>query len=277
MSSISLDRAEGYNVSAAQREIAELEEYIKNNGNDFKTKALVANPNGETVESNRAKKSARLEQQIQISEEKRDEVKNKSSVNRSAEGVEMEISETGRLRAENATRESILLEINSNAKEVKVYPEYEKAFEKESVGFKKAYATQTIGKYADSGIKKDEVDLSYVEKLNALYDKLREEIKGVGDPEEQTARMKSLDDSYQRVFEKNIVKPLKSQYDGQASFYESGTTRKDSQMISSYQGLKDSRSVVDALMNNDNWHDTDSMKTLIEKLTDAVITNAASK
>ena len=48
-------------------------------------------------------------------------------------------------------------------------------------------------------------------------------------------------------------------------------------MISSYQGLKDSRSVVDALMNNDNWHDTDSMKTLIEKLTDAVITNAASK
>jgi len=277
MSSISLDRAEGYNVSAAQREIAELEEYIKNNGNDFKTKALVANPNGETVESNRAKKSARLEQQIQISEEKRDEVKNKSSVNRSAEGVEMEISETGRLRAENATRESILLEINSNAKEAKVYPEYEKAFEKESVGFKKAYATQTIGKYVDSGIKKDEVDLSYVEKLNALYDKLREEIKGVGDPEEQTARMKSLDDSYQRVFEKNIVKPLKSQYDGQASFYESGTTRKDSQMISSYQGLKDSRSVVDALMNNDNWHDTDSMKTLIEKLTDAVITNAASK
>ncbi len=86
-----------------------------------------------------------------------------------------------------------------------------------------------------------------------------------------------MDDSYQRVFEKNIVKPLKSQYDGQASFYESGTTRKDSQMISSYQGLKDSRSVVDALMNNDNWHDTDSMKTLIEKLTDAVITNAASK
>lgn len=277
MSRISLDRAEGYNVSAAQREIAELEEYIKNNGNDFKTKALVANPNGETVESNRAKKSARLEQRIQISEEKRDEVKNKSSVNRSAEGVEMKISETGRLRAENATRESILLEINSNAKEAKVYPEYEEAFEKESVGFKKAYATQTIGKYVDSGIKKDEVDLSYVEKLNALYDKLREEIKGVGDPEEQTARMKSLDDSYQRVFEKNIVKPLKSQYDGQASFYESGTTRKDSQMISSYQGLKDSRSVVDALMNNDNWHDTDSMKTLIEKLTDAVITNAASK
>ena len=277
MSSISFDRAEGYNVSAAQREIAELEEYIKNNGNDFKTKALVANPNGETVESNRVKKSARLEQQIQISEEKRDEVKNKSSVNRSAEGVEMEISETGRLRAENATRESILLEINSNAKEAKVYPEYETAFEKESVGFKKAYATQTIGKYVDSGIKKDEVDLSYVEKLNALYDKLREEIKGVGDPEEQTARMKSLDDSYQRVFEKNIVKPLKSQYDGQASFYEIGTTRKDSQMISSYQGLKDSRSVVDALMNNDNWHDTDSMKTLIEKLTDAVITNAASK
>ncbi|MCR5546427.1 MAG: hypothetical protein K6F30_08135 [Lachnospiraceae bacterium] len=277
MSSISLDRAEGYNVSTAQREIAELEEYIKNNGNDFKTKALVANPNGETVESNRAKKSARLEQQIQISEEKRDEVKNKSSVNRSAEGVEMEISETGRLRAENATRESILLKINSNAKEAKVYPEYEEAFEKESVGFKKAYATQTIGKYVDSGIKKDEVDLSYVEKLNALYDKLREEIKGVGDPEEQTARMKSLDDSYQRVFEKNIIKPLKSQYDGQASFYESGTTRKDSQMISSYQGLKDSRSVVDALMNNDNWHDTDSMKTLIEKLTDAVVTNAASK
>lgn len=277
MSSISMDRPEGYNVSTAQREIAELEEYIKNSGNDFKTKSLVANPNGETVESNRAKKSARLEQQIQISEEKRDEVKNKSSVNRSAEGVEMEISETGRLRAENATRESILFEINSNAKEAKVYPEYEEAFEKESVGFKKAYATQTIGKYVDSGIKKDEVDLSYVEKLNALYDKLREEIKGVGDPEEQTARMKSLDDSYQRVFEKNIVKPLKSQYDGQASFYESGTTRKDSQMISSYQGLKDSRSVVDALMNNDNWHDTDSMKTLIEKLTDAVVTNAASK
>ena len=41
-------------------------------------------------------------------------------------------------------------------------------------------------------------------------------------------------------------------------------------------GLPD-RAEAYALMDNDNWHDTDSMKTLIEKLTDAVITNAASK
>ena len=178
----------------------------------------------------------------------------------------------------DALRRSKLFEINSNAREAKTYPEYEEVFEKVSSGFKKAYATQTIGKYADSGISTDEVDLSYVARLNALYDKLREEIKGVADEEEQTARMKSLDDSYQRVFDKNIVNPLKSQYDSQFSFYKNGALmRKDSQMIESYKGLTEVGNLYDALLDRNNWHNSDYMKGVIGRLTDAIVSNAKSK
>lgn len=270
----------GVYTSNQQREIAELEDYIKSIGHDFKNKSLVTDSGGETVESIKARLDAHLGEKIQLSEEKVNEIKSISSSASLKEGVKVEISEAGRVRAANSEelKQSQLFEIMSNSKELhSYYPEYEDALEKESTGFKKAYATQTIGKYVDSGIKTDEVDLSYVERLNALYDKLREEIKGVSDEEEQNARMKSLDDSYNRVFGKNIVNPLKSQYDGQESFYQTGVQRKDSQMEASYNGLKEAKGLYDALLNNANWHNTNYMKDIIGKLTDAIVANAKSR
>ena len=83
--------------------------------------------------------------------------------------------------------------------------------------------------------------MACVEKMNALYEKFREEINEAPE-DEKNDRLRSLDDAYLLVFKKNIVNPLKSQYDGHASFYENGALmRKDSQMEASYNGLKEAK------------------------------------
>lgn len=274
-------------------EINELEDYIKKKSSNFKTNSLVSGVDGENLSSIRAAKEKKAAE-IMVQKRTVDRVPSKYDGD-----VKVEISEAGKLKAENtkesvsslgeanwnascmenidSLQNSVLYKANNSAKEVKNYRDYEDALENESAGFKKAYSTQTIGKYIDSGINKDEIDLACVEKMNALYEKFREEINEASE-DEKNDRLRSLDDAYLLVFKKNIVNPLKSQYDGHASFYENGALmRKDSQMEASYNGLKEAKNLYDALLNENNWHNSTYMKDVIGKLTDAIASYAKSK
>ncbi len=48
-------------------------------------------------------------------------------------------------------------------------------------------------------------------------------------------------------------------------------------MEASYNGLKEAKSLYDALLDSNNWHNTDYMKDIIGKLTDAIVSNAKSR
>ena len=254
--------------ASVQQEINELQEYVKANQNkSFKTADLQTN------------KSAKSDTAEKI------ELSNAEEFKRYAfgedNGVIIDLTDEGKTKA-NYMRRSSLAYINANAKEAArddYSEEYGAPMEEASAGFKAAFSEQTIGKYADSGIKEDKIDLDYVDALNNLYQKLRDEVKTTYSGEEQKYRLSSLDKTYEKVFEKNIINPVISQYDGQSSFYQHGALQhsSDKQLTASYDTLKKGSDITDFLKNSANWADSSKVKENLKSLVDIVVSGAKSR
>ena len=243
--------------TSMQQEMSELENYVKNQTASFRTKDLAVN-------------DVTAEQHLELTDAPKPIQSH----------VKVDISEEGRLKAGNMEN-SYLAYVNSNAKQAQTshYQEYEDALNEASRGFKEAMATQTIGKYVDSGVDGSKVDYNYIERLNSLYDELRDKIKTVNDGEEQQYRMSSLEKSYQKVFEDNILKPVKSQYDSQISFYRHGASHTDDKHLKqSYQGLESGNSkLADIISGTNTWHDSAAMKSRLKEVVDILVESAKSR
>ena len=246
--------------TSVQREMQELEEYVSKQDKSFKTQNLSVN-------------EMKGEQSIQL--------KNPPQNGFSETAATVDLSEEGKILAQNASG-SRLSFINANAKEAATSDyrdEYESVLDDVSRGFKDAFSEQTIGKYVDSGIKMNNVDMDYVDALNSLYDKLREEIKTNYSGDELEYRRESLEKSYQDVFKKNIINPVVSQFESQISFYQHGALQhsRDKQLQESFDTLSSGHGLVQMLKNPSNWEDTKKITDGLQSLIGVIVDGTKSR
>lgn len=251
--------------TSVQNEINELQEYIKSNQErKYRTRDLQVNESAapETIE-----------------------LKNAEEIKRHAfgedNGVIVDLTDEGKTKA-NYMRKSSLAYINANAKQAgrdDYSEDYDALLREVSEGFKDSFSEQTIGKYVDSGIKENKIDLSYVDALNDLYQKLRDEVKTAYSDVEQKNRLSSLDKTYEKVFAENIINPVISQYDGQLSFYQHGVLRhsSDKQLAESFDTLKKGSDIATVLKNSANWSDSSKIKENLKSIVDIVVSGAKSR
>ena len=246
--------------TSEQREMQELEEYVSKQDKSFKTQNLSVN-------------EMKGEQSIQL--------KNPPQNGFSETAATVDLSEGGKILAQNASG-SRLSFINANAKEAATSDyrdEYESVLDDVSRGFKDAFSEQTIGKYVDSGIKMNKVDMDYVDALNSLYDKLRNEIKTNYSGDELKYRCESLEKSYQDVFEKNIINPVVSQFESQISFYQHGALQhsRDKQLQESFDTLSSGQGLVQMFKDPSNWEDTKKITDGLQSLIGVIVDGAKSR
>jgi hypothetical protein len=145
-----------------------------------------------------------------------------------------------------------------------------------------------MGAYDKNDVSINDINLDAVDKLNSLYDSYKEKINSEYAGDERTQYLDALDRQYDEVFEKNILKPIKSAYDLKLYYNkpDSEETMKSIQaastdksrleeMVSSYfanQSMKQkytdiltegTQSFYDLAADKSMWHNSDAVKTAL--------------
>lgn len=114
-------------------------------------------------------------------------------------------------------------EITDENSTVKFRYGYDEELSSVSSSFKDAFSEYRIGKYAGTGIDYKNIDYSVVDKMLEKYTSLKQDIEASYTEDEKEQRLSELDKAFHKVFEDNIVSPIRGQIESAMSFNNRGT------------------------------------------------------
>jgi hypothetical protein len=178
--------------------------------------------------------------------------------------------------------------VDVNSPIVKAESEYGETFNAATADFADFSGKITMGAYDKNDVSINDINLDAVDKLNSLYNSYKEKINSEYDGDERTQYIDALDRQYDEVFERNILKPIKSAYDLKLYYYkpdseetmksiQAGSTDKSrlEEMVSNYfanQSMRQkytdiltegTQSFYDLAADKSMWHNSEAVKTAL--------------